>query len=116
MVAMKIVHYSEVPAEDPGGETRGVTIRRVISAQDGALNFHLRVFEVAPGGHTPLHSHPWEHEIFFLSGEGELVAEGGGTATGPGTAAFVPAQELHQIRNPGAQPLRFICVVPASGS
>ncbi len=115
MMAMKVVHYGDVPAEDPGGETRGVLIRRVISGRDGAANFHLRVFEVAPEGHTPLHSHPWEHEIFFLAGEGEMVSEGGGTVVGPGTAAFVPAGELHQIRNRGEEALRFICVIPAHG-
>lgn len=116
MTAMKIVHYTDVPAENPGGDTRGVSIRRVISAEDGAPNYYMRVFEIAPGGFSPLHTHPWEHEIYILSGEGEMVGEGGSAGVGPGTAAFIPAEELHQIRNPGTQPLRFICTIPSSGS
>lgn len=116
MMPMKIVHYTDVPAENPGGETRGVTIRWVVSAEDGAPNYYMRVFEIAPGGYSPQHRHPWEHEIFILCGEGEMVSEGGSTAVGPGTAVFIPGEELHQIRNPGSQLLRFICTIPSSGS
>jgi quercetin dioxygenase-like cupin family protein len=116
MMAMKIVHYADVPAENPGGETQGVTIRWVISEEDGAPNYYMRVFEIAPGGHSPQHRHPWEHEIYILSGEGEMVGEDGTTVVGPGTAAFIPGEELHQIRNPGGQLLRFICTIPSSGS
>lgn len=111
---MKAVHYSDVPAEDPGGETRGVTIKWVISGQDGAPNFYMRVFEIEPGGYSPLHSHAWEHEIFILSGEGEIVQEDGRIKVVPGTAIFILPEETHQIRNPGREVLRLICLVPSS--
>jgi len=113
---MKIVHYTEVPAENPGGETKDVTIRWVISGPDGAPNFYMRVFEIAPGGYSPLHRHPWEHEIYFLSGDGEVVQEAGSLAVRPGTAVFIPGEETHQIVNPGEQLLRFICIIPSSGA
>ncbi len=116
MMAMKIIHYTDVAAENPGGETQGVTIRWVISEEDGAPNYYMRVFEIAPEGYSPQHRHPWEHEIYILSGEGEMVAEDGATAVGPGTAVFIPGEELHQIRNPGGQLLRFICTIPSTGS
>ncbi len=113
---MKVVHYTEVPAEDPGGETKGVTVRWLISREDGAPNYYMRIFEVAPGGHSPLHRHPWEHEVYVLSGEGEVIGEGGAAPLRPGTAVFVPGDELHQFRNTGEQPLRFICTIPSSGA
>lgn len=116
MRGMKIVHYTEVPAENPAGETRGVTIRWAISEADGAPNFYMRVFEIAPGGYSPLHRHPWEHEIYILSGDGEVAREDEGFAVRPGTAIFIPAEETHQIRNPGDQVLRFICIIPTSGA
>jgi quercetin dioxygenase-like cupin family protein len=116
MMAMKIVHYSDVAAENPGGETSGVTIRWVISEDDGAPNYYMRVFEIAPGGYSPRHRHAWEHEIYILSGEAEMVAEEGSSMVKPGTAVFIPGGELHQIRNPGEQLLRFICTIPSSGT
>jgi quercetin dioxygenase-like cupin family protein len=116
MMPMKIVHYTDVLAENPGGETRGVTIRRVICEEDGAPNYYMRVFEIAPGGYSPLHRHPWEHEMYILSGEGEMVQEGGSTGIRPGTAVFIPGEELHQVRNSGGQLLRFICTIPCSGT
>jgi quercetin dioxygenase-like cupin family protein len=116
MRGMKIVHYTEVPAENPGGETKGVTIRWAISETDGAPNFYLRVFEIAPGGFSPLHRHPWEHEIYILSGDGEVVQEDRSVAVRPGTAIFIPGDEIHQLKNPGSQVLRFICVIPSSGA
>lgn len=113
-MVMRIVHYSEVPAENPGGETKGVTLRWLIAEEDGAPTFYMRLFELAPGGYSPLHAHEWEHEIYVLSGEGEVVQEGGSAAVGPGTAIFIPGQELHQLVNTGDQLLRFLCLVPSS--
>ena len=114
MLGMKATHYSEVPAENPGGETKGVTVRWVISAEDEAPNFYMRVFEVEPGGHSPFHSHEWEHEAYILSGEGEVVREEGSIAVRPGTAVFIPPGETHQFKNTGEQLMRFICVIPSS--
>lgn len=113
---MKIVHYSEVPAEDPGPEAKGVTVRWLISREDGAPNYFMRIFEVLPGGYSPLHRHPWEHEVYVLSGEGEVVGEEGVTPIRPGTAVFIPGEELHQFRNTGQQLLRFICTIPSTGT
>lgn len=113
---MKVVHYSEVPAEHPGAEARGVTVRWLISREDGASNYYMRVFEVSPDGYTPLHRHSWEHEVYILNGEGEVVGEAGSIPLGPGTAVFIPGEELHQFRNTGQELLRFICTIPSTGA
>ena len=64
---MKIRHYRDVPATEP---MPGVKKEVVIGPDEGAENFIMRVFEVAPGLTSPDHAHPWEHEIFILAGEG----------------------------------------------
>jgi quercetin dioxygenase-like cupin family protein len=95
--------YREVTA-DPAGE--GITIRWVIGKPEGAPNFALRVIEFAPGAVFTPHQHPYEHEIFVLEGPaGEIVMK-------PGTAIYVPPDEVHGYRNVGDRPLRFVCVVP----
>ena len=104
--APEAVHFDSGPA-------KGVTGRVIIGRADGAGNFCMRRFDLAPGGHTPRHTHDWEHEIFFHAGSGEVLRDGEWTAVGPGDAAFVPGGEEHQIRNAGSAPLTFLCLVPA---
>ncbi|MDX1918391.1 MAG: cupin domain-containing protein [Candidatus Caenarcaniphilales bacterium] len=86
-------------------------MQELLTETNGASNFAMRLFEVAPGGHTPQHSHPWEHEIYVLEGEGELRGE----SLHPfkqGDAMLVPPGTLHQFYNSGAKPLRFLCLIP----
>ncbi len=110
---MKKVHYSDVPSEPVTIEgAEGVTIQWLIGASDGAPNFVMRRFEVAPGGHTPLHEHDWEHEVFILSGSGVVVGAGGEQRFSEGDVIFMPAGERHTFRNDGAQPACFLCLVP----
>jgi quercetin dioxygenase-like cupin family protein len=110
---MKIRHYTQT-APDPAGESgaEGVSVRWVISRQDGAGNFSMRVITIEPGGHTPSHRHPWEHEVFVLSGAG-LVAQGEGEhPCSPGDVIFIVPGEPHQFRNCSDRALEFICLIP----
>lgn len=111
---MKIVQTEAPRAVYVDNEVaKGVTGRVVIGAGDGADNFCMRRFDLAPGGHTPRHAHAWEHEIFFHAGNGEIFRSGEWIAVGPGHAAFVPGGEEHQIRNVGSEPLTFLCLIPS---
>jgi quercetin dioxygenase-like cupin family protein len=110
---MKIAHYTEIPAQPVETEgAKGVTIRWLISKDDGAEKFAMRLFEVAPGGQTPLHIHAFEHEVFILKGEGAVWKEGENVPLRPGTAIFVPGGEKHCFRNTGKEPFQFLCLVP----
>jgi len=110
-VAAKVVHYTEVPAQTMP-DIEGVTIRWVISKDDGAPHFAMRVFELQPGSSSPHHSHWWEHEVFVLDGEGVLHTEEGNSPLGPGTVVFVPGDLVHHFHNSGSGVLRFLCLVP----
>jgi quercetin dioxygenase-like cupin family protein len=113
--AFKHVHYSQVPADEFGQEAPGVTIRLLIDeGRDGAPFYNMRMLEIAPGGNTPDHSHPNEHENFVLEGEGDVMFEGEWHPVGPGDVIFVPPGARHQYRNPGSAPFRFLCSVPVS--
>ena len=108
---------SEVSPADLSGETdiRGVELLPMITEKDGAPNFAMRLFRVAPEGHTPFHTHPWEHEVFVVRGSGDIVEEGGIRPLKPGTAVYVPAGEPHRFRA-GPEGMDFICCVPLSQS
>ena len=95
---------------------RDTTIRILISKTDGAANFAMRLFEIKPDGHTPLHSHPHEHEVFVLDGEGVFVCEGKEHRIAAEYVIFVPGGAEHQFRNSGDSVLRFLCLVPATAT
>lgn len=85
-----------------------------ISAQDGSPSFSFRVFTVEPGGHTPFHTHPYEHLNYIISGSGTVKAEGGRDSdVSAGDFALILPDEKHQYRNDsGGEPLVMICAVP----
>jgi quercetin dioxygenase-like cupin family protein len=111
---MHVKPYQAIKAQPiENDQVQGVTMRVAIGADQGAPNFVMRVFEIAPGGHSPHHEHEFEHEIFFHAGRGMVVYEDKTAEIGPGHIAYMPPWARHQIRNTGDKPLVFICLVPA---
>ncbi|XAL99660.1 cupin domain-containing protein [Phycisphaeraceae bacterium D3-23] len=96
----------------PGAE--GVEMRLMVGRDDGAPNFAMRIFDVEPGGQTPHHQHNYEHEIMVLAGEGEAYSGDTPHPVKQGDVLFVPANEVHQFRNTGDKPFRFMCLVPTA--
>ena len=94
----------------------GAKIRMLVGPDDGATNFHMRQFEVEPGGHTPHHSHDYEHEILVLGGTGTARSAQGDHPIRKGDVIFIAPNEVHQFVNPGPDPLSFICLIPAPHS
>ena len=95
---------------------QGVEIRALISKSDGAPTFAMRMFEIEPGGNTPLHRHPHEHEVFVLEGTGTLVHEDKEHRFAREDVIFVPGNDEHCFKNTGKSTLRFLCLVPLSGA
>lgn len=113
MAELKIGDAKGIPAHEVTTEgAEKVTIRWLISKKDGAPGFQMRLFEVAPGGQTPLHTHEWEHEVYILEGEGVLKFEGEEKRFSKGFFAFVPPGREHSFANTGENILSFICIVP----
>ena len=106
---MKVSSYLDTK---PVQELPGAVKREVINADDGAPNFCMRVFDIEPGASTPSHEHPWEHEVYVLSGRGVVVGGQGETQIAKDSVVFVPPNEHHCFINTGNGPLRFICVIP----
>ncbi|HUU26713.1 MAG TPA: cupin domain-containing protein [archaeon] len=111
---MKRVEYKSVELEPVSGpEAKGAGIRWLISAKDGAPNFAMRMIEIEPGGYSPHHLHPGEHEVFVWRGSGELRLEGETFPLAPGIVAYVPPEIKHQFVNTSQkEKLEFICVIP----
>ena len=99
---MKIKEYTEVEATHFDNEAaRAVAARVVIGKEDNAANFYMRVFDISPGGHTPRHSHDWEHEMFVHAGDGEVYGDGRWNRIKPGNIVFIPPSRNY-FRYPNA--------------
>lgn len=110
---MVVTHYTDIASEPvamAGAEK--VTIRWLLGKDSPAPHFWLRLFEVQPGGHSPYHAHPSEHEIFILAGSGRINAKGKSHPVAAGHFALVEPGEEHQFENLGDGPLKFLCLVP----
>ena len=110
---MKHINYNEVPLEQVNIDgAKGANIRWLVGEKDGAQNFAMRMFEVDINGHTPYHTHSFEHEIFVLSGEGVLKTKDSEKPMKPWEVIFVDPNLDHQFINIGKEPLIFLCSVP----
>jgi len=110
---MKVVHYEQLEAAPVSMQgASGCSMRCLIGPDDAAPSFTMRQFEVVPGGHTPRHRHPYEHEVFVLDGTGVVLEGDHQHALRPGSVVFVPPDQEHQFRNTGSAPLRFLCLIP----
>jgi len=103
-------HRQEV-VNMPGA--KGARIRILIGADDGACNFCMRHFEVEPGGCTPHHEHPFEHEILVLKGSGVAKTPDGDRPFKANDVIFVRPGEVHQFCNTSDEPCEFICLIPS---
>lgn len=106
-----LVEHEQTDVTLPGAA--GVRMRLLIGPQEGAGVFHMRHFEVQPGGHTPHHAHDYEHEVLILRGAGVVRSPAGDRPCQAGDVVWVPPNERHQFRNAGGEPLEFICLIPA---
>jgi len=109
---MKLFHYDTVKAKDAEEGASKLKVRWLVTKEMGAENFAMRLFEMEPGGHSPSHTHPWEHEIFILEGEGSAFDGEKANAFKAGDVIFIPPGERHQVKNNGRKKLKFLCLIP----
>ena len=97
----------------PNDRARDVIKKILIGAEDGAHNFEIRYFEVAPGGHTSFDKHAHDHGVMVLRGKGQVLLGKEKYAVGFGDTIYIGPFEEHQFENGDDQPFGFICVSPA---
>lgn len=91
------------------------SMKALISSEEGWKDHVMRVVALEKEGYSPKHQHPWPHINYVIEGEGEIEIGGVIHPVSSGSYAFVPGDTLHQFRNRGEKPFRFICIVPTEG-
>jgi quercetin dioxygenase-like cupin family protein len=112
---MLIRRADEMPGQAMQMEgVQGVQMRLMVGRADGAPNFAMRHFTVEPGGHTPRHSHDYEHEVFVVEGAAQVEYDGAKHEIKAGDVLFVKPNVVHQFVNTGAATFKFLCLVPVT--
>ncbi|MCK5114546.1 MAG: cupin domain-containing protein [Phycisphaerae bacterium] len=111
MIVKKIADVEAVSVQMDGA--KDVRVRVLFGPKDAAPTFALRQFEIAVGGHTPFHEHPFEHEVVVMAGEINLVTEQKEIPITVGDVVLVPANEKHQFQNGSSTEMaKMLCIVP----
>jgi quercetin dioxygenase-like cupin family protein len=110
---MKIKNDADVPEKILKDEDlQDVTKKILIGTEDGSTNIIMRYFRVLPKGHTPFHSHEFEHVVRIEKGRGVIVNEAQEEIrVFPGQNVFVGGGEKHQFKNPYDKPFEFLCII-----
>jgi len=87
-------------------------IQWLLDEKAGAENFAMRRFVIAPGGIVNLHTHEWEHEVFVLEGQGEVLTTDKNYPVQADSVAYVEPDIPHGFKNTGETPFVFLCMIP----
>lgn len=102
------------PARDASLTWEGVARHVLVGAAGEPAAFHLRYFEIAPGGFSSLERHTHTHAVIVLRGRGSVRVGTEVYEVRPFDLVYVPPDEPHQFVNidPHA-PFGFLCPVDA---
>lgn len=96
-------------------EWKGITRRELVGKRGETPRFHVRYFEIEPGGYSTLEKHEHEHVVIPLRGRGEAQAGCYIWTVGVGDVVYVSPSDPHQFRCPAdaQEPFGFLCMVNA---
>ncbi|MBI4685010.1 MAG: cupin domain-containing protein [Nitrospirae bacterium] len=96
-----------------GKDWSGIVRYTLIGNHGETTRFHLRYFEVAPGGHSSFEMHKHEHVVICVRGKGKVKVEKKSYAINFMDTFYIAPNTPHQLRNPFKKPLGFFCIVNA---
>jgi ribulose-bisphosphate carboxylase large chain len=94
---------------------KGITRRELVGKRGESPCFHVRYFEIVPGGHSTMEQHDHEHVVIPLRGRGEAQLGCYIHRVGFGDVVYVAPSDPHQFRNPAeaTEPFGLLCIVNA---
>ena len=98
-----------------GGSFKGCSRVELIGKRGESTNFHVRYFEVAPGGWTTLEHHQHEHVVVIVRGSGYIQLGSEAYAMHVGDVGYTAPGDVHQLRcaEEATDNFGFICIVSA---
>ncbi|MBI2909284.1 MAG: cupin domain-containing protein [Chloroflexi bacterium] len=105
---MQVIDPEELAEYVPANHLNMVS-RRLIGREMGATKLNVVLAVMHPGGFAPRHSHEnSEHCHYVLTGELTITTAQGARTLGAGMIEWIPPGEEHEVRNNGAEDVRYI--------
>jgi ribulose-bisphosphate carboxylase large chain len=106
--------------KDKGSHWADVIRRVLVGNHNESAKFHLRYFEILPGGYTSFEKHKHEHVVVAIRGRGIVFCgESESDHTGKNytlnflDTLYIAPDTPHQLSNPFREPFGFLCIVNA---
>ena len=107
-------HGVKIEEYKPVGEDWSRMIRQTLIGNHGeSTKFHIRYFEIAPGGYSSFETHRHEHVVIGIRGEGVCTVKKKKYAIGFLDTLYIEPSAPHQLTNPFKEPFGFFCIVNA---
>lgn len=96
-----------------GGEFSGASRQVIIGKNGEPVKFHLRYFELAPGGYTSLEKHHHCHVVIAARGRGRVRISDEEYQVGPLDIIYIGPDQPHQLSATTRGRFGFFCIVDA---
>ncbi len=104
---------ADEPYKTVGGGWSNIVRRVLIGGRGESAKFHVRYFEIAPGGASSLERHRHEHAVICVKGEGLVRTGKTKRKMGFMDTLYISPGTVHQLTNPFKTPFGFFCIVNA---
>ncbi len=96
-----------------GDDWAGIARQVLIGDRGEGTGFHLRYFEIAPGGFSSYETHRHEHVVIGVRGRGKVRMGGRVVEIGFLDTLYIAPHTPHRLYNPFEEPFGFLCIVDA---
>jgi ribulose-bisphosphate carboxylase large chain len=95
------------------GDWAKIVRKVLIGNHNESTKFHLRYFEIAPGGYSSFEKHKHEHVVIGIRGKGKVLCNTKNYQLNFLDTLYIAPYTPHQLINPFHEPFGFLCIVNA---
>ena len=97
-----------------GDDWTDIARQVIIGSHGESTKFHLRYFEIMPGGYSSFEIHKHEHVVIGVRGKGKAIIGRRRVDINFLDILYIKPDTPHRLYNPYDQPFGFFCIVDAN--
>lgn len=102
--------YKKIAA---GDDWQNIIRQELIGTKGESTRFHLRYFEIKPGGYSSFETHKHEHVVICIRGKGRARLDRKNVGIKFLDIIYIKPDTPHRLYNPYDKPFGFFCIVNA---